>query len=228
MKPFSDAGLPTFFHPSFLNDFKGNTSFYFMTNEMYILYQHSTSHIYFHSCSRVRYIQCSHPVVLLQFPQVTPGWPTRQLHSCSFFYCHRHSLLQALHLSVCHPPPLLLRDTLSPERLLPPALLTQVSATVLKQRINLVPHKEVYICFHFLKTAFPLPLSVLLPFNSSFEASTGSQMLVATSTYILEYVHFFLSPGLIENEICRLLFLCFSSFLLLFLWFAKEWKCWFL
>lgn len=163
MKPFSDAGLPTFFHPSFLNDFKGNTSFYFMTNEMYILYHHSTSHIYFHSCSRVRYIQCSHPVVLLQFPQVTPGWPTRQLHSCSFFYCHGHSLLQALHLSVCHPPPLLLRDTLSPEKLLPPALLTQVSATVLKQRINLVPHKEVYICFHFLKTAFPCPFLCFFP-----------------------------------------------------------------
>lgn len=60
-------------------------------NEIFILYHHSNPHIYFDLCSRIRYI---HSVLtsslLLIFPQLTLGWPTRQICSCSFLCYHKH------------------------------------------------------------------------------------------------------------------------------------------
>lgn len=124
---------------------------------------------------------------------------------------------------------------LSPERLLPPALLTLGSVTLLKQRTKHSPLQEGYICFHFQKPEFlgPLPTlgwvgvaSSLSSLLHSFHHISGA---CGSSHVYSELCVLFLSPGLIEDEICRAVFLCFPFFLLLCLRFAGEgWKCWLL
>ena len=84
------------------------------------------------------------------------------------------------HRPLCVGAPHLLRDKLSPERLLPLALLSLSPRTTWKQRIKHLPCQEVFICFHFLQSSFPgcssfvlyfvpliLPLTSLLDFESS-------------------------------------------------------------
>lgn len=168
-------------------------------------------------------------------PQMTLDWPARQFCCYALLFCPKQIPVSCKHCFSLHRTTSLLWERLSPERLLPPALLTLGSVTLIKQRIKFFLLQEVYIFFHFLKPAFPGPLpipgvrdgvhnfflSFLLYGSHHISGACGSSSVYPGVCML------FLSPDLIEDEICRAVVFVFHSYCCLR--FAGErWKCWLL
>lgn len=97
------------------------------------------------------FIQCSLPAFCWYFPSwLLVDLPDKSAAVPSSVITNTDTLLPESTARFCEGPLTLLRDKLSPERLLPLDLLSLSSGTLLKQRLKLLPLQEVFICFNFL------------------------------------------------------------------------------
>ena len=105
-----------------------------------------------HDPQVTEFCQQAHQVQSASFPSwLLVDLPDKSAAVPSSVITNTDTLLPESTARFCEGPLTLLRDKLSPERLLPLDLLSLSSGTLLKQRLKLLPLQEVFICFNFLK-----------------------------------------------------------------------------